>query len=100
MSTVKFSNQDKLKELQSKIYLETNISLTQQELLDLGVDILSENLSLIIERISRGRRIYDKIQAEKIMEVIMQLSSDWGINTEDSSTNIDQILYGVLSDNT
>ena len=89
MSTVKFSEQEKLKLLQSKIYLETKISLSQQEILELGVDIVLENLDLIVEKISKGA----KILSEEEISKIMQLSSDWGEGSEDTSITVDDILY-------
>ncbi|MCY3411632.1 MAG: hypothetical protein INQ03_08385 [Candidatus Heimdallarchaeota archaeon] len=89
MSTVKFSNIDKLKELQSKIYLLTKISLSQKDLLELGVDVLIENIDLLIQRLTRGSRIVDK----KELEAIMSLSKDWGPGSEHSSINIDDDLY-------
>jgi hypothetical protein len=90
MSTVKFSKHDKLKELQAKIYLETKITLTQQQLLDMGVDILSENIELVINRISKGGKKIDKKHQDEIFDLI----SDWGEGTEDSSETIDEVLYG------
>ncbi len=90
MSTVKFSKHDKLKELQATIYLETKISLTQQQLLDMSVDILSKNIELVICEISKGGKIIDKEHQNEIFSLI----SDWGVGTEDSSETIDEVLYG------
>ena len=87
MSTVKFSEQDKLKELQSRIFLETKITLSQQEILELGVDIVLENLDLIINKISSASRIL----SEEEISRIMQIPSDWGEGSEDSSSTVDSI---------
>lgn len=89
MATVKFNNQELLKRLQARILLETNISLTQQEILELSIDLVSENIDLILKKIKIGCNIVSDEQIKSIL----QLSSDWGEGTEDSSKSIDEHLY-------
>lgn len=90
MSTVKFSEQEKLKTLQSKIFLATKVSLSQKEILELGLEFMEENFGLIVARLSRGNKILSQTELEKLFN----LTSDWGEGSEDSSENIDAYLYG------
>lgn len=95
MSTVKFSEHEKLKTLQSKIYLATKVSLSQKELLELGLEFMEENFEMIVTRLSRGNKILSQAETEKLFDLI----SDWGEGSEDSSVNIDAYLYGEKNDN-
>ena len=90
MGTVKFNEQKKLKKLQSKILLETDIELTQQEILELAVLILSENIKLVTDRLSRGSKTYP---IKIVDEMLKEYSSNWGDESYDSSATVDEVLY-------
>ena len=90
MATVKFSSQERLKEIQSKVYLKIKKKLTQQEILELAVDILDNNIDLIINRISKSTRKFTLKEIEKIK----LNATNWGRETENLSMEIDDIVYG------
>jgi len=90
VSTVKFSEIEKLKQLQARLYLLTNQHLTQQEILEFAVDILTDNIDLAIERLKAGSK---KFSPEEIQKVRAK-ASHWGEETKDLSSKIDEILYG------
>lgn len=89
MSTVKFSEIEKLKELQARLYLLTSQHLTQQEILEYAVNILTDNLDLLVERLQAGSRKFSDAEIKKIREK----SSHWGEETHDLSETIDQTIY-------
>lgn len=90
MSMVEFSDLERLKKLQSKIKNSTKISLSLEEILELGLELLEENFEMIVARLNRGNKKLSQAETEKLFDLI----SDWGEGTEDSSENIDEYLYG------
>ena len=90
MSTVKYSNTEKLKEIQSRIFLLTNKQLTQQEILESSVEIVSENIDLLVEKMMSGTKNFSKEEIEKYRTKF----SAWGPKTKDISSTIDETLYG------
>ena len=90
MSTVKFSQTNKLKEIQSKIYLETQQNLSQQEILEYAVIFLSENLDLLLAHLQAGSKKF----SSKEIETIRSKATHWGKHTSDISKTINKTLYG------
>ncbi|MFX1513665.1 MAG: hypothetical protein ACFFCQ_13865 [Promethearchaeota archaeon] len=90
MTTVKFSSIDKLKEIQSRVYLLTQQNLTQQEILEYAVLIISENIDLLVEMLTAGSRKF----TDKEISNIREKASHWGKHTADVSSTIDKTLYG------
>lgn len=90
MSTVKFSETEKIKQLQARLYLLTNQHLTQQEILEYAVSIITDNIDLLIERLQAGSRTFSP---EEIRNVRAK-TSHWGEETKDISSRIDETLYG------
>ena len=90
VSTVKFSETEKIKQLQARLYLLTNQHLTQQEILEYAVSILTDNIDLLIERLQAGSRTFSP---EEIRNVRAK-ASHWGEETKDISSRIDETLYG------
>ncbi|UCG00650.1 MAG: hypothetical protein JSW11_13650 [Candidatus Heimdallarchaeota archaeon] len=90
MSTVKFAETEKLKQLQARLYLLTNQHLTQQEILEYAVNILTENIDLLVERLQAGSKTFTSEEIKKIQAK----ASHWGEDTKDLSSTIDETLYG------
>ncbi len=90
MATVIFNQQKKLKILQSKIFLKTNIELTQQEILEFAVDIIDNDIDLIVNKLIRGFKI---LPQTAIQQMLKDYTSDWGEGSENSSSEIDEALY-------
>ena len=90
MSTVKFSEIEKLKQLQARLYLLTNQHLTQQEILEHAVSILTDNIGLLVERVLSGSKIF----SEEDIKKLRAKSTHWGKETENLSEQIDKTLYG------
>ncbi|OLS22114.1 MAG: hypothetical protein HeimC3_32560 [Candidatus Heimdallarchaeota archaeon LC_3] len=89
MSTVKFSNIEKLKEIQSRIYLKTKRTMTQQEILERAISVIDKNIDLIIEQLIPGTKKYTEEEITKFLGK----STNWGKDTKRLSKSIDQILY-------
>jgi hypothetical protein len=90
VSTVKFSETEKIKQLQARLYLLTNQHLTQQEILEYAVSILTENIDLLIERLQAGSKTFSPEEIRKVRAK----ASHWGEKTKDLSRRIDETLYG------
>ncbi len=90
MTTVKFAKSDQLKEIQSRIYLLTQQHLTQQEILEYSVSLISENIELLVERLIAGSK---KFSDEEINKIKLK-ATHWGKETADLSSNVDKALYG------
>lgn len=90
MKTVRYSNTDKLKEIQSRIFLLTNKQLTQQEILEASVEIVSEKIDLLVEKLLTGTKSLSEEEKKKIRSRF----SPWGSKTKDISSTIDETLYG------
>ena len=90
MSTVKYSNTDRLKEIQSRIFLLTNKQLTQQEILEASVEIISEKIDLLVEKLMLGAKSFTEEEKKNLKSKI----SSWGKGTKDISSTIDETLYG------
>ena len=90
MSTVKFSDIARLKEIQSRILLLTNQQLTQQEILEYALAIIDENIDLLIEKIAPGSKVFTP---EEIANIRLK-ASHWGETTKDLSSSVDKTLYG------
>ena len=89
MATVKFSDVEKLKEIQSRIYLKTKRTMTQQEILERAISVIDKNIDLIIEQLIPGTKKY----TEEEITNFLGKSTKWGKDTKRLSKNIDQILY-------
>ena len=89
MSTVKFSNVEKLKEIQSRIYLKTKRTMTQQEILERAISVIDKNIDLIIEQLIPGTKKFTEEEITKFLDK----STNWGKDTKRLSKSIDQILY-------
>lgn len=90
MSPVKFSEIEKLKRVQARLYLLTKQHFTQQEILEYAVDILDDNIELLVERLQAG---YRKFSTEELQKIRAK-ASHWGEGTEDLSSKIEEALYG------
>ena len=93
-TTVRFSNIEKLKAIQARVYLSTQQNLSKQQILDLAIDIIDANIELLEQKISPAARIFSSEEIDDLLETIV---SDWGEGTENSSETIDDILYGEKS---
>ena len=90
MSTVKFAETEKLKQLQARLYLLTNQHLTQQEILEYALNILTDNIDLLVERLQAGSKTFTPEEIKKIRAK----ASHWGEETKELSSTIDETLYG------
>ena len=90
MKTVKYSDTDKLKEIQARLFLLTNKQLTQQEILETSVEIISEKIDLLIERLVTG----SKSLSDDEKKIIRSKFSSWGPDSKDVSSTIDKSIYG------
>ena len=93
-TTVRFSNVEKLKAIQSRLYLSTQQNLSKQQILDLAIDIIDANIELLEQKISPAARVFSSEEIENLLEEVV---SDWGEGTENASETIDDILYGEKS---
>ena len=93
-TTVRFSNTEKLKAIQSRLYLSTQQNLSKQQILDLAIDIIDANIELLEQKISQAARVFS---SEEIDDLLKDVVSDWGEGTEDASETIDDYLYGEKS---
>ena len=89
MKTVKYSNTDRMKEIQSRLYLLTNQQLTQEEILEASVEIASEKIVLLIEKLISGAKTFSDEEKKLIRSKI----SSWEKETKDVSSTIDKTLY-------
>ncbi|MHA1168441.1 MAG: hypothetical protein ACTSP4_01490 [Candidatus Hodarchaeales archaeon] len=89
MSTVKFTENEKLKRIQARLFLLTDQKLSQQEILELAINIVDENINLLAERISKGMKRYTNDEIAKIR----QKFTHWGKETRDISSTVDETLY-------
>lgn len=90
MGTVKYSDTEILKDIQSRVFLLTNKSLTQQEILEKAVEVISDNIDLLLERIEPGARVF----SEEEIEAVRKRAKHWGQDTSNLSSTVDETLYG------
>ena len=93
-TTVRFSNTEKLKAIQSRLYLSTQQNLSKQQILDLAIDIIEANIELLEQKVLSAARVFSSEEIEDLLKTVV---SDWGDGTEDVSETIDDYLYGENS---
>ena len=89
MSVLRFADIKTLKEIQAKIFLQTNLSLTQQEILELSVGVIAENIDLLVDRVLAGTRVFSDDEIKQILAK----ATHWGKGTENLSESIDETVY-------
>ena len=91
MSTVKFELQDDLNELQARIYLATKKKLSKKEILELTFNFSKNNFDRLISLILEEDQ--GELNDNDIKD-ILSLASDLGKDTENLSSEVDDIVYG------
>ena len=84
MSTIKFPDTTRLKEIQSRVLLLTNQQLTHQEIVEYALAIVDENIDLLIEKIAPGLKVFTPEEIENIR----QKASHWGETTKIFSSTV------------
>ena len=90
MAVMRFDLQDKLEELQARIYLDTRKRPSKKELLELIFQIGLENYDLIIQRVLSNKKTLDKQTIKKVLS----MAEDLGPGSEDLSLREEDIVYG------
>jgi len=91
VSTVKFELQDDLNELQARIYLATKKKLSKKEILELTFNFSKNNFDRLISLILEEDQ--GELNDNDIKD-ILSLASDLGKDTENLSSEVDDIVYG------